>query len=170
LPELIQTQLLPQFAGQPAVAEYARSPQFQTAQAHLDAVNGIGWNLPVIGKQTHGGEALLGFIEHFQRPAPCCLLPVVDLTQIQNRALRRLAAGQTAVLDNAEVAMVLAVFASVGAAQKHLSAAAWQRSQAQKRGKVFTWPVPAESPLKAKRILPHDRRKCPLSAKVRLSH
>jgi hypothetical protein len=64
--------------------------------------------------------------------------------------------------------MVLAVLASVCAAQKHLSAAACQRSQPQKRGKVFTWAVSAEPPLKAKRILPLYRRKCPLSAKVRV--
>jgi hypothetical protein len=92
----------------------SRSTFSQTAQAHLDAVNGIGWDLPVIGKQTHRGEALLGFIEHFQRPAPRCLLPVVDLTQIQNGALRRL----------------------------------------------FAAP-----PLKAKRILLPNRRKCPLRRK-----
>jgi hypothetical protein len=47
-------------------------------------------------------------------------------------------------------------------------AAAWQRSQAQKRGKVFTWALSAAPPLKAKRILLPDRRKCPLSAKVGL--
>jgi hypothetical protein len=64
--------------------------------------------------------------------------------------------------------VIFAVFASVGAAQKHLSAAASQTSQAQKRGKVFTWAVSAEPPLKANRILLPTFRKCPLSAKVRL--
>src|SRR5690349_8381989 len=37
--------------------------------------------------------------------------------------------------------MILGIFAPVCAAQKHLSAAACQRSKPQKRGKVFTWPV-----------------------------
>jgi hypothetical protein len=37
--------------------------------------------------------------------------------------------------------MILAVFATIRAAQKHLSAAAWQSSMSQKRGKVFTRPV-----------------------------
>jgi hypothetical protein len=46
--------------------------------------------------------------------------------------------------------VIFAVFAPVCAAQKHLSAAAWQRSQAQKRGKVFTWALSAAPPLKAK--------------------
>jgi hypothetical protein len=40
---------------------------------------------------------------------------------MENGALRCLAAGQPAVLDNAEVPMILAVLASVRAAQKHLS-------------------------------------------------
>jgi len=44
---------------------------------------------------------------------------------------------QTAVLDNAEVATLLAVLASVGAKQRHLLAAACQRSEAQKGGTVF---------------------------------
>src|SRR5262249_39427056 len=78
-------------------------------------------------------------------------------------------AGQPPVLDNAEVSVILAVFASICAAQKHLSAAAWQRSISQKRGKVFTWPVSAIATLKAKGILLLEDRKCDLSAKVRLA-
>src|SRR6185295_10199366 len=121
------------FTSQPAAAEYARTLQFQTAQAHRNAVDGIGGKLPVIGKQTHGGEALFGFVEHIERLSPCRLLLVVDLAQIKNGALRCLAAGQPPVLDNAEVAVILAVLASIRAAQKHLSAAACQRSMSQKR-------------------------------------
>src|SRR5579864_2205970 len=64
--------------------------------------------------------------------------------------------------------MILAVLVPVCAAQKHLSAAACQRSKAQKRGKVFTWRLSAVPPLKAKRILLLKRRKCPPTAKVRL--
>jgi hypothetical protein len=40
---------------------------------------------------------------------------------------------------------------------------------AQKRGKVFTWPVWALPVLKAKGILLRAGRKCELSAKVRLT-
>src|SRR5262249_31737741 len=109
------------------------------------------------------------FVEHIERLSPCGLLPIVDLAEIENGALRCLAAGQPPVLDNAEVSVILAVFASICAAQKHLSAAAWQRSISQKRGKVFTWPVSAIATLKAKGILLLEDRKCDLSAKVRLT-
>jgi hypothetical protein len=38
----------------------------------------------------------------------------------------------------------------------------------QKRGKVFTWPVSTMPTLKANEIFLLDRRKCQLTAKVRL--
>src|SRR5579871_85424 len=138
LPELIQTQLAPQFTSEPAVAEDARTLQFQAAQSDLDTVDGIGRKLPVIGKQTHGGEALFGFIEYVERLSPRRLLAIIDLAEIENGALHSLAARQTTVLHHTEVAMIFTVFAPVCAAEKHLSAAACQRSEAQKRGKVFT--------------------------------
>jgi len=40
---------------------------------------------------------------------------------------------------------------------------------AQKRGKVFTWPVSPVPSLKPKGILPRGSPKCALSAKVRLA-
>src|ERR1043166_2593853 len=138
LPELIQAQLAPEFTSEPAVAEDARTLQFQAAQADLDAVDGIGRKFPVIGKQTHGGEALFGFIEYVERLSPCRLLVVIDLAEIENGALRSLAARQSTVFDHTEVAMIFAVFAPVCVAEKHLSAAACQTSKAQKRGEVFT--------------------------------
>ena len=93
LPELIQAQLAPEFTSKPAVAEDARPLQFQAAQADLYAVDGIGRKVPVIGKQAHGGEALFGFIEYFERLSPRRLLPVIDLAEVENGALRSLAAG-----------------------------------------------------------------------------
>jgi len=48
----MQAQLLPQLACQPAATEQARAAQFQTTQFHLQAVDRIGGNLAVIGKQT----------------------------------------------------------------------------------------------------------------------
>src|SRR5215469_15473839 len=161
LPELIQPQLLPEFTGEPAVAEYARTLQFQAAQANLYAVDGVGGKFAVIGEQTQGSEPLFGFIEHIKRLSPPGLLPVIDLAEVEHGALRCLAARQPTVLNHAEVAMILAVFAPVCAAQKHLSAAACQRSKPQKRGKVFTWRVSGVPPLKAKRILLLQRGKCP---------
>src|ERR1035437_7661772 len=84
-----------------------------------NTVQRVGGNLPVVGKQTHAGVALFVFIEHIQCLAPRSLLLVVDLAQIQNRPLHRLVAGQSPILHDAEVAVILAVLLAVGAAQKH---------------------------------------------------
>ena len=43
----------------------------------------------------------------------------MDLAQVQNRPLYGLAARQPMILDDAEIAVILAVFPAVGAAQKH---------------------------------------------------
>jgi hypothetical protein len=127
LPELIQAQLLPQFAGQPAVAEHTWPSQFQTTQPDLRAIHCIGRKLSISREQTHRGETLLYLIEYLQRFPPRGLLLIVDLTQIQHRALRRLATGQPPVFDDAEVAMILPIFPAVGATQKHVSGAECQR-------------------------------------------
>jgi hypothetical protein len=82
LSKLIQPELLPQLASQPAVAECPWPPQFQPAQVHLHAIQRVGGDLPVVGEQTHTGVALCVFIEHIQRLAPRSLLLAVDLTQI----------------------------------------------------------------------------------------
>src|SRR5205085_1250507 len=132
-PELVEAQLLPEFAGQPATTENARTPQFQPAQAHLHAVDGIGGNFPIVGKQTHGCEALFTFVEYIERLAPRGLLLIVDLAEIENGALRGLAAGQPPVLDHAEIPMILAVLAPVCAAQKHLSSSMPEIDVSEKR-------------------------------------
>jgi hypothetical protein len=62
------------------------------------------------------------------------LLLIVDFAEIENRALCGLAAWQSPVFDHAKVAMALAVFATIGAAQKHASAAECQRLILKKRG------------------------------------
>src|SRR5262249_54292107 len=58
---------------------------------------------------------------HLQRLAPGCLLLIVDLPQIKHGTLHRPAIRYTPVLDDAEVAVVLAVLLAAGAAQKHRS-------------------------------------------------
>ena len=134
LPKLIQPELLPQLARQPAIAEGPRPPQFQPAQLHLDAVQRIGGNFPVIREQAHGGVALFVFVEDLQRLAPRGLLLVVDLAQIQHRPLHRLAAGQPPILHDAEVAVVLAVLLSVRCCAETSEAAECQKSSGKKRG------------------------------------
>src|SRR5262249_23509705 len=99
----------------------------------------------------------------------CRLLLIVDLAEIENRALGGLAAGQTPRLDHAEVPMILAVLVPVCAAQKHRSAAACQRSISWKRGKVFTQAVFAVTALKANRILLRLRRTFAFKCESRVS-
>ena len=55
------------------------------------------------------------------RTASCATPPalVVDLTQIENSPLHRFVGSQAMVFDDAEIAMILAVFFAVDAAQKH---------------------------------------------------
>jgi hypothetical protein len=131
LPELIEFQLLPQLACQPAASKQARPPQLEAAEAHRHGVQRVGGNRTILREQAHRGVTLVGLVEYLQRPSPRSLLLIVDLAQIQNRTLRRLAAGQTTVLDDAEVTMVLAVLTPIGAAQKHPLAAECQNGLGQ---------------------------------------
>src|SRR5208337_4104806 len=57
--------------------------------------------------------------EHVQRLAPCSLLLVVDLAQVQHRPLHGPGTRQPAILHHAEVAVSLAILFSLSAAQKH---------------------------------------------------
>jgi len=59
------------------------------------------------------------FIEHRERLAACGLLLVVDLAEIEQRSLHGLVGTHAPVLDDAEVAVILAVFLAVAAAKKH---------------------------------------------------
>jgi len=113
LPKLIQPQLLPQLAGQLAVAEDPRPPQFQPTQLYLYAVHRIDWYLPVLREQTHARVALLLLVEDIQRLPPCGLLLVIDLAQIQNRPPYGSIARQAAILHDAEVAVILGVLLPV---------------------------------------------------------
>src|SRR5207253_4185167 len=87
VPKLLQAQLLPQLARQPATAEKARTSQLEPAHFHLQTVDRIGRNLAVVRKQTQVLIILLLFIKHRQRLLPCRSLMVVDLTEIENRSL-----------------------------------------------------------------------------------
>jgi hypothetical protein len=118
-PEPIQFQLPPQLARQPAIAVWSRPPQLHLAQLHLQAVNGFGRHRPVFGKQAQRFVALLLLIEHRQRLTPGRLLAVVDLSEIQNAALRHFARLQPPAFFDAVIAMLLAVLDPLMTAQKH---------------------------------------------------
>jgi hypothetical protein len=120
LPELIQSQLLPQFTSQPAVSKHARIPQLQFAEPNLNAIDGVVGKDSVLGKQTHGRVLLPILIKHRQTFSPRRFLLIVDLSQLQNRSLRHLARRQPAAFHHAEVSVQLAVFLPPCASQIHL--------------------------------------------------
>src|SRR5450631_495830 len=119
LPELIQTELMPQITGQPATAEGSWPPKFEPTQPHGHAIHRVGRNLAIIREQTQGGVALLLLVEDLQCLAPGYLLLIINLAQIQHGSLYRLTARYAAILHDTEVAVVLAVLPAVGAAEKH---------------------------------------------------
>src|SRR5262249_37037880 len=57
--------------------------------------------------------------QNLDRPPPRQFLSVVDLTQIQHVPLHHAPAGDACVLDNAPVAMLLAILLADFAAQEH---------------------------------------------------
>jgi hypothetical protein len=123
LPELIQSQLLIQLAGQPARAPLPRAVQLHRIQAHLDAVTlGVFGKLAVRGEQRELRALLHVFIEGFNDATPGLALAIVDLAQIQNLALHYPTIGAALGFNDVPVAMLLAVFDSPIAAQVHAGA------------------------------------------------
>jgi hypothetical protein len=57
--------------------------------------------------------------QNLDRPPPRQFLSVIDLTQIQHVPLHHAPAGNACVLDNAPVAMLLAILPADFAAQEH---------------------------------------------------
>ena len=85
----------------------------------MQAVDGIGGNLAILGEQTKIAVILLVLVEDLHRLAPRGLLRAVDLAQVQHRALNGLARRHPLIFHHAEVAVILAILLPVGAAQKH---------------------------------------------------
>src|SRR5260370_9137190 len=128
------------------MAEHSRPSQLQPAQPHLQAVHRVGWNWLIVREQTHRRVTLSVLLEPLQRFPPRCLLPVVDLAQIQNGPLCRLPAQQTPILYDAEVAMILPILLAVCSAQKHRNRSMPELISFEKRvglhSSVFTTAVP----------------------------
>jgi len=82
----------------------------------LQTVDGIGGDFAVVGKQTQVRILLLLFVKHRQRLTPRRLLLIVDLAEIENGSLYRLAGSEAMVFYDAEVTMILAVFFAIVAA------------------------------------------------------
>lgn len=118
-PEVVQLQLPPQFAAQPAVPEGPGPPENQLVHANLHGVKSIRRHGPIVGEQAHGHRFLPAFADYRKRLAPGRLLRVVDLAEVKHLALEHLAARQPPTLDDAEVAMLLAVLATLACLQVH---------------------------------------------------
>jgi hypothetical protein len=71
-----------------------------------------------------------GLVEEFQRFAPTVLLTVVDLAQIEAPLLNGLAREESAGFDDAELAVLFAVFGSFVAPQIH---GRWQQNARKSR-------------------------------------
>src|SRR5208282_3225450 len=108
-----------QLTAQPTVAEGPCAPQLHFAQLDSDGIDGIGGNRPIIRKQAERGGTLLPLVEDLQRFAPCRLLVVVDLAQIQYAALHDSAGLQAPALLDAVVVVFLAVLLPPVASQEH---------------------------------------------------
>jgi hypothetical protein len=119
LPEAIQLQLPPELATQPAVAEATRTQQADVAHHQRQAIDFMGRDRPVGGKQRGLAGLLFVFIEHFDALAPGGFLAVVNLTQIKQLTLSGLAVVQTPRLDHAPVTVKLAVLLARVTAEKH---------------------------------------------------
>src|SRR6516225_8792651 len=158
---------MPQFACQPAVAEHSRPPQFQPAQFYLHTVQLISRQFPVVREQAYGGVTFFFLDKYIQRSSPGRLLLVVDLAPVQNRPLHALTASQPMILDDAEVAVVLAVLFSVGAAQEHGNSRMPEFWQERKRAGLHS-AVFRELVLWPKGLGPTLWRKAAGTAKVRL--
>jgi hypothetical protein len=77
----------------------------------------------VFGKQRQGLRSIGRFVQHLNRPAPRQFLRVVDLAEVKNVVLNDPPASNALVLDDAEVAMPLAVLLANLVPQKHAGAA-----------------------------------------------
>ncbi len=73
----------------------------------------------VVGEEAQLAVLAAVLVKDLERLTPCFLLAVVDLAQIQDLALRRGASAGAAILHHAEVAVRLAILATLVLTQEH---------------------------------------------------
>jgi hypothetical protein len=119
-PEPIELQLLPQVQRQPAGAPLARSAQAKLRQPQPND-RGVRQKAfgAIFGKQRQRLRMIRGFVQHLDGAPPRQLLRVVDLAQMQHMLLDDASACDAFVLDDAPVAMPLAVLDANLVAQEH---------------------------------------------------
>jgi hypothetical protein len=87
----------------------------------------------ILGKQRQRLRSILRFVQHLDRPAPSQLLRVVDLAEMKHVFLHHAPVRDALVLDDAPIAMPLAVLvANPVVAQKHGGAALFTNPEARK--------------------------------------
>ena len=118
-PEIIQPQLIPHMAGQPARAPLPRPVQPQAAEPDMHHIAVQRRCRTILRKQRDLSGLLAALVKRFDRLAPRGSLGVVDLAKIQHMPLHRPTAGHPAVLHDAPVAVLLAVLPANLVAQKH---------------------------------------------------
>ena len=96
-----------------------RPAQPQSAEPDMHHIAIQSRRRTILGEQRDLSRFLASLVERFDRLAPCGSLAVIDLAQIQHLPLHRPPAGHPAVLDDAPVAVLLAVLAANLVAQKH---------------------------------------------------
>jgi hypothetical protein len=119
-PEQIELQFAPQQQRQPACAPLPWPAQLQLRQLDVDD-RGVRQHsgAAVFRKQRQRPRLWGAFLEHLDRPPPRQLLGVVDLTQVQHVPLHHAPPGDPRVLDNAPVAVLLAILPANLATQEH---------------------------------------------------
>src|SRR5271157_2993523 len=107
-------------AGQPTRAPLARAMQLHRIEPHLHAeARGVIRDASLGREQRELARPLALLVEGLDDPRPSPMRAVVDLAQIQHRALDHPAAGTAPAFDNAPVAVLFAVFPSPSESQVH---------------------------------------------------
>ena len=143
-PEAIQLQLFPQLPGQPACTPlpWSAQPHLRQAKLHGRTV-GRHRGTAILGKQRQRPRMSGFLVENLDGLAPRGRLGWADLTQIQNVALHHPAALQALVLDDAPIAVRLAILLSPGLPQKHDPASLAKRISPRERGRSSLQPFSA---------------------------
>jgi len=119
-PELVEPELLVQMTRQPAGAPLSRRVKLHRAQPNLHTMTTRVVRHTAIGGKQCQLRGPPGFlVEGIDHPAPRLALAIVDLAEIQHRPLHHLAAGAALALDDAPIAMLLAVLQPSSGAQEH---------------------------------------------------
>src|SRR5208283_3194631 len=137
-------------ARQPTATPLPRPAQPQAAEPDMHHI-AIQWRRrTILGEQCDLFATLPVLAERLDRLAPGGTLAVVDLAQVQHMPLHRAPAGDPAVLDNAPIAVLLAVLAAQLVAQKHdaslpkplaVSQGGWSAPQPSSAGSPWLTPL-----------------------------